>query len=419
MNKQIILICALWFSAIYSGFAQDHTQKEDHVRQIADRVIRENIRGFVDFKTGEVYINASSLDAGSDIGFLNHFSAWVYPNGVVNIAMLELGDFLKEQKYIDYSLKNYDFIFDNLEYFRGRSNGKSKWDYPFGQMFAMELLDDCGAMGAGAIDAYHYKEREDSRDFIDVIAEFIMNDMFRLDDGTFCRELPIDQTIWADDLYMSVPFLARMGRLSGDTKYFDEAVRQVLQFTDYLWNDQTKLYHHAWYSDNEATNLAHWSRANGWVIMAQVELLKFLPADHPQRDELIDNLTRQILDVSRYQSISGLWRQLLDKVDSYLESSGTAMFTYATAFAVNEGFLPERYITVALNGWKGLMSVSDGGRVNNNSMGTGIQDDLNYYYTRHQRQNDVGFGAVILAGVEILKFESKHGLIKIENRHNW
>ncbi len=413
--KRIIFIIVYILSG-HLVIAQDSIQFEKDLRQIADVVVHDNIRGFVDYKTGKVYNSAANLNPFSEIWFINHLSRWEYHNGVVNIGMLELGEVLNDRRDIDYSLKNYDFIFNNSPYFKGKANGRNKWSYPFGQMFVFEQLDDCGAMGASIIDVYHLRERNDALDYINNAADFMINDMYRLDDGTYCRDFPTDKTIWGDDLYMSVPFLARMGNLTGERKYFDEAVKQVLLFTKYLWDEHAQLYYHGWYSDIEKHSVAHWSRVNGWIIMAQVELLKFLPKNHPGWEKVKNNLIRQILGVAGYQSKSGHWHQLLDKEDSYLETSGTAMFTYAIAFAVNQGILPARYITIAGNGWKGLMSASDRGTINQNCMGTGIQDDLNYYYTRAQRQNDVGFGAVILAGVELLKYTREHGEIRIEKR---
>lgn len=409
----VILLSAI------TGQAQESLKYQESLLKIADGIVRDNIRGFVDYETGIVYNDASKLDPLKKIGFLSGYSRMYYPNSIINIAMLELGDFLNEQKYIDYSIKNYNFIFDNVKYFKGQANGRSKWGYPFGEFFAFDYLDDCGAMTASIIDIYIRKERSDAKKYIDNVAEFMQKDMYRLSDGTFCRHEPVDQTIWADDLYMSVPFLARMGKLSGDDKYFDDAIKQVLQFDEYLWENNTGLYYHSWYSDNKENSIAHWGRANGWVAMAQVELLKSLPADHPKRQVIVDNLIKQLINVSKYQNVSGLWHQLLNKETSFLETSGTAMFTYAIAYAVNNDILPDRYISVAVLGLEGILSQTDNHRVNSISMGTGIANDLSYYETRATRTNNVGFGAVLLAGLEILKYEKANGVIKVNDRHRW
>ena len=83
----------------------------------------------------------------------------------------------------------------------------------------------------------------------------------------------------------------------------------------------------------------YWGRANGWVMVATAELLELLPQDHPDRAALIDILRKHAEGVATQQSGSGLWHQMLDRPDSYLETSCSAMFTYSMAKGVNRGWL--------------------------------------------------------------------------------
>jgi unsaturated rhamnogalacturonyl hydrolase len=144
-----------------------------------------------------------------------------------------------------------------------------------------------------------------------------------------------------------------------------------------------------------------------------VELLGQLPKSDPRRPELIELLRRQIVGVSRYQDPTGLWHQLLDRPDSYLESSCTAMFVYGIARAVNEGWINPGYMSVARNGWGGLSSRIDAsGQVSDICIGTGISEDIKFYYTRPTRLNDIhGLGAALLAGVEMAKAERNAGIV--------
>jgi len=418
MKKVLFVIAVIFFFSLNS-FSQDFKFQKEQLTKIADYLIWYNTRGFVDHETGTVYNSGEKLDPYHTIEFISPYLVWRYYNGVINIGMFELGSYLNQQKYKDYSLKNYDFHFDNYKYFKDKANGRMKWDIPFGEMFTFELLDGSGAMASGYIDTYGEKKRKDARIYFDLVGDFMLNKLPRLEDGTFCRVEPVKMTVWADDLYMGVPFLARMGNLTKDNKYFDEAIKQTIQICSYLWDENKGLYHHGWYGDIKKTSIAFWGRANGWIVAAEVELLKQLPKDYKDRDKIISLLKKQLLQVANYQSESGLWHQLLDKEDSYLEASATAMFTYGFAYAVNQGFLPQRYITIALHGWRGIVSVSDRGAINNVCMGTTLGCDLNYYYTRHQRPNDVGFGVVISAGIEILKYIDKNGNQTIENRDEW
>jgi len=269
----------------------------------------------------------------------------------------------------------------------------------------MEELDDCGAMGASLIEVYRNDPQPRYRAYIDSAAKYILTRQYRLEDGTFVRPFPQKWTLWVDDLYMSVSFLARMGELTHEERYFDDAARQVVNFHKYLFNENVGLMHHCWYSDVNRPGVAFWGRGNGWAMVAQVDLLDRLPKNHPERDTLQALLQRHILGIARYQSAEGLWHQLLDKVDSYLETSSSAMFTYSIARAVNKGYINPRYSSIAKRGWEGVMSkIRMDGQVEGVCTGTGVSDDLVFYYHRPAPLNDVhGIGAVLLAGTEILQ----------------
>ena len=143
-------------------------------------------------------------------------------------------------------------------------------------------------------------------------------------------------------------------------------------------------------------------------MMAQVHLLNFLPHDHPRRESLIANLDRQIQGIARYQSPEGLWHQIIDRTDSYLESSCSAMFAYSIARAVNEGWIDRRYASIALTGWEGLkaLKITGDGQLKDVCIGTGIQNNMVFYYSRPARLNEMhGLGPVIEAGVEIIRMK--------------
>ena len=280
----------------------------------------------------------------------------------------------------------------------------------FSDLFRMGNLDNCGAMAAGLSDVYALDARKDYRAYLDRAGDYILHKQIRLADGTLCRPEPRQTTVWADDLYMSVPFLARMGKITGDEKYFDDAVKQVINFTKYLYDDNTGLFYHCYYSSTEQNGVAHWGRANGWVAVAQTELLNNLPSTHPKRKELIALLLKDIIGFSRWQDQSGLWHQVLDRNDSYLETSVTAMYIYAIARAVNEGWIDKEYIDVARVAWAALANkITPDGQMPDVCVGTGIEDDISFYYNRPAMLNDThGLGAFLLAGTEMLRYEKSN-----------
>ena len=399
---------ALVFIWCFTSMALSAQTVEEITRSVADNIVRSTSFKFIDKKAREEFSSTQGLPYAHSVSVESSENEWYYMNGVVNIAMMQLAELTHDSKYSEYSLRNFDFIFSNLDYFKRQYDEKVP-DSSFAQYFRLGKLDDCGAMSAALADVNEVVGKKEYQDYLVKAADFIAIKQERLADGTFIRPEPRKMTIWADDLYMSVPFLARMGKLTGDAKYLDDAIKQVENFTKYLYDPNTGLYYHCWYSDVQLNGIAHWGRCNGWVMLAQTELLNNLPASHPERKNLIKLLLKQITGVARYQDKTGLWHQLLDKPDSYLETSCSAMFVYSIARAVNEGWIDKSYLSIAINGWKGLAAnIQTDGQVKNICIGTGIEDNIQFYYNRPTELNDLhGLGAVILAGTEILKVEIK------------
>jgi rhamnogalacturonyl hydrolase YesR len=402
MNRYFIPL--LFLSSVAN--AQNNT--EAVVRRVADHVIQTTSFRFVNNKTGEQFESTKGKDTSVNVRAESKFNRWQYVNGVLTVGMLRLSAVTKDQRYADYSKKNFHFIFDNLDYFRRQFDAGTQ-GVEYRPVFRIGSLDDCGSMSAGLLDVYATDKRKDFLDYLERVGDYILNKQVRFDDGTLARNNPRKMTLWADDLYMSVPFLARMGKLTGDKKYFDFAVRQVKQFNRYIFDSTTGLYFHTFFNDENMNGVARWGRCNGWVALAQVELLDNLPSNHPDRPELTKLLLRQIVGFSRYQDTSGMWHQLLDKPESYLESSVTAMFVYAVAKAVNEGWISKRFITIAQNGWEALSrKVTADGQIPDICIGTSVEEDIRYYYNRPKELNDThGLGAFLMAGAEMIRAKDK------------
>ena len=403
------------FLLMSTGLFAQTTNTEEVVRKVADHIIETTTFQFINTKTNQTFTSTKGLDTSRDVKAESKFNKWMYVNGVLAVGMVEATNVLKDKKYSAYASKNYDFIFSNLDYFKKQYDaGNQRVEYR--PVFRIGSLDDCGAMSAGLLDVYASSKKKEYMDYLNRVGDHILNKQSRFPDGTLARNSPRKMTLWADDLYMSVPFLARMGKLTGDKKYFDFAIKQVENFNRYIYDPTTGLYLHAFYNDANTNGVARWGRCNGWVALAQADLISNLPANHPKRAELIQLLLRQIIGFSRYQDISGMWHQLLDKPDSYEESSVTAMFVYTVAKAVNEGWISPRYISIAQNGWEALSKkVTADGQVPDICIGTSINEDIRYYYNRPKELNDThGLGAFLLAGTEMIKANNK--LMDIDKR---
>ena len=141
----------------------------------------------------------------------------------------------------------------------------------------MRELDDGGAIGAALIKTYKRTKDPRYKPVIDIVADFISHKMQRMPDGTLSRPRPYPVSLWVDDMYMSIPFLAQMGDLTGDQKYFDDASRQVIQYADRLMNPATGLFDHAWFAHEPNDPKFYWGRGAGWALMAMAELLSVMP----------------------------------------------------------------------------------------------------------------------------------------------
>lgn len=401
-------VCLLYVLLLFSQTtnAQARTP-ESVIRSVADYVIAHTSFQFIDPKTKTLYPSAKKLSPEIDLRTESRYNRWEYANGVLNIGMMELSRVLSDKQYANYAVRNFEFIFTNLPEMKSRyaSNPKAEW----AAFYRMKALDDCGALAAALSDVNQLSPKKDYQQYLQQVGEYILKDQSRLKDGTLSRTIPREMTLWGDDLYMSVPFLARMGKQTGEQRYYDEAIKQVINFNKYLFDTNAGLYFHCWFGDVQANGVAHWLRCNGWLAMAQSELLNNLPANHPRRKELTALLLRQIIGFARYQDQGGLWHQVIDKQDSYLETSGSAMFIYAIANAVLQDWIPASYMTIAREGWKGLSAkINDSGEIQDVCVGTGIADHIGFYYSRPKVLNDFhGIGAVLLAGTAMIEAEKK------------
>jgi rhamnogalacturonyl hydrolase YesR len=267
-------------------------------------------------------------------------------------------------------------------------------------------LDDAGSMCAAMIKASRAGVAANLRPMIDNYIAFITTKEFRLADGTLARNRPQPNTLWLDDLYMSVPALAQMGKLTGERRYYDDAVKQVLQFSSRMFNREQGLFMHGWVQGMEVHPEFRWARANGWALMTLVELLEVLPDSHPGRAAVIDLLRAHVRGLAVRQSGSGLWHQLLDRDDSYLETSATAIYAYAMARAINRGWIdPVAYGPAVVLAWNAVTTkVNAQGQVEGTCVGTGMAFDPAFYYYRPTSSFAAhGYGPVLLAGAEMLR----------------
>jgi unsaturated rhamnogalacturonyl hydrolase len=247
----------------------------------------------------------------------------------------------------------------------------------------------------------------------------------RTNGGSFWHKKIYPYQVWLDGLYMGQPFYAQYAAMFGDTASYTDIINQFVTIEIKTRNSKSGLLYHAWDESkaqqwaNKKTGLSPhvWARAMGWYGMALVDILDYIPANHPQRNQLIQILNRYAKAVVSVQDkADGLWFDLLDLTNdkrNYKEASASSMFVYALQKGVRKGYLPITYSVNTEKGYKGIIQNFirvEGGQTNlhgtvsvsglgGNPYRSGTAD---YYFSEPVVVNDPkGIGAFIQCSVEM------------------
>jgi unsaturated rhamnogalacturonyl hydrolase len=166
---------------------------------------------------------------------------------------------------------------------------------------------------------------------------------------------------WCDALFMSPPVLLRMYEITHDKKYLDFMDHEWWLTSASLYNQENHLYFRdsRYFTQKQANGKPiFWSRGNGWVMGALVNVLRLMPADYPSRPKYVAQFREMAAEVAAIQSPDGLWRSGLLDPNSYdlPEVSGSAFFTFGIAYGINEKILDRKtYMPVVEKSWKGML----------------------------------------------------------------
>jgi rhamnogalacturonyl hydrolase YesR len=377
--------------------------------------VLNRVLGYLDAATPASVVDGSTGKAIDDYRKLNgatklapgDFRLTSYEWGVTYAGMLAAGSATGDQRFTEYTTRRLKLLADIAPYYIAHAQSPS----PIRSLLEPKALDDAGAMCASMIKASRAGAQAGLAPLIGICSSFIADKEFRLADGTLARNRPQPDTLWLDDLFMSVPALAQMGKLTGERRYYDDAVRQVLQFSARMFNKEKGVYMHGWVQGMDAHPEFHWARANGWAVMAMVELLDVLPPEHPGYAPVLAQLRAHVKGLAAYQDGTGFWHQLLDRSDSYLETSATAIYAYSIARAVNRGYVDKKaYAPVVLLAWNAVAGkVNANGMVEGTCVGTGMGFDPAFYFYRPVNAYAAhGYGPVLLAGAEVITMLKTH-----------
>jgi unsaturated rhamnogalacturonyl hydrolase len=190
----------------------------------------------------------------------------------------------------------------------------------------------------------------------------------RTSEDGFWHKLRYPHQMWLDGLYMGAPFYAQcIGYFHEPDSHYDDVINQFAIAARRTFDPATGLFRHAYdesreqqWSDPVTGQSAYvWGRAMGWFGMALVDVLDFIPVDHPRRGELIAILNTVAEGVKKYQQPSGVWYQLIDMGGcerNYLEATCSCMFAYTLQKAVNKGYIDVLYKETAKAAWEGILN---------------------------------------------------------------
>jgi len=220
---------------------------------------------------------------------------------------------------------------------------------------------------------------------------------------------------WADALYMVMPVMTKMYKLTGDKRYLDKLYENLLYSDSIMLDAETGIY----FRDGKYVYPKHqtangkkdfWARGDGWVLAGLAKVLRDMPQDYTHRQFFVDKYVRLARSVASLQQKEGYWtRSMMDPLQAPgPETSGTAFFTYGILWGLNNGYLSKKeFAPVVKRAWKYLTK-------------TALQPDGKVGYVQPigekaipgqvvdaNSQANFGVGAFLLAACEYVRYLDK------------
>ena len=277
---------------------------------------------------------------------------WNYTQGLVAHAMIKVWKENGNETLYNYAKTYADKFID--------ANGKI-WGYK-----VEEYNIDCVNSGKFLFDVYEKTKDDRYLKAINHLRDQLKTQPRTLEGG-FWHKQRYPHQMWLDGLYMGAPFLAQYASLKNEPAIFDDVVNQFLIVHKHTYNPKTGLNYHGW-DESKLQKWAdpktgcspnYWGRAMGWYAMALVDVLDYLPLDHPGRVKILEILNQVVVGIKKYQDPkTGLWYQVLDhgnREGNYLEATASSMFTYTLLKASRKGYISADYKIIGIKSYKGIL----------------------------------------------------------------
>ena len=269
-----------------------------------------------------------------------------YCQGLEVKAFFQLADYMKKQGDEKAAKRYENYAIQYADLFVTEEGDILSYDYVNGRR-NLDMINS----GKVLFNAYRITGKEKYRKALDLLVSAIGKHP-RNSLGGFWHKENYPWQMWLDGLYMCSPFLAQYGKEFNRPDCIDDAVHQCLLVRDHLRDKKTGLYFHAWDEKRQqlwcdpATGLSHhfWGRSIGWWMMAVIDVLDYVPADHPKRKQLVAIVNGLAEAMLKYHD-DGCWYQLVDIMDdgrNYREGTVTSMMLYCYTKALAKGYISKR-----------------------------------------------------------------------------
>ena len=270
-----------------------------------------------------------------------------WDNAAYHTGNMEVYKLLKDQQMLDYSIRWAEYN----EWKGAKESDPAKWKYKqYGEGQDYVLFGDWQICFQTYIDLYNIAP-EDKK-----VARALEVMGYEADSPQN------DYWWWADALYMVMPVMTKMYKLTGDTKYLDKLYQNILYSDEIMLDQETGIY----FRDGKYVYPKHksangkkdfWARGDGWVLAGLAKVLQDMPETYVRQPFFVDKYTRLARAVAACQQPQGYWtRSMYDPQHAPgPETSGTAFFTYGMLWGVNHGYLSKKeFAPVIARAWKYL-----------------------------------------------------------------
>jgi unsaturated rhamnogalacturonyl hydrolase len=345
-----------------------------------------------------VRMASSDMQRNPDAAYLdfNKEPKWNYTNGLVCSAVEQVWRKTRNDKFYNYVKAYADKMIDDNGVIKGYKPGEYNIDKVNSGKFLFDLLEQTG-------DKKYEKALHTLREQ--------MRTHPRTSEGGFWHKQIYPHQMWLDGLYMGAPFLAEYAKVFNEPALFDDVVLQIHLIDKHTYDPKSGLFYHAWDESKEQKwanktdgKSPHvWGRAMGWFAMALVDVLDFLPADHPKRKDVMLVADKMAQAIDKYQDKnSGVWYQVMDEPGrdgNYLEASASCMFTYFLVKGAKHSYIDKKYMATAQRGYDGIIKrfikVDDNGQTHITEVcsvaglgGNPYRDGTFEYYVNEPKRDD-------------------------------